>query len=358
MNTSITINSNEFAKLPDNVKMDENITWNIIISENDEDLYEPLLHDNERIALYPLNNINVWDYYKMHISTFWTATEVDLSADLHDWKFKLSSDERYYLEMILGFFAMSDFIVNENLATNFMQKVKLRELQMYYRFQMAIEDIHSTVYADMINNLVQDNTRKTELFNAVLTIPVVAKKAEWARKHIYDETKNEVEKFITRLLVFSVVEGIFFSGSFCSIFWVKKRGLMPGLTFSNELIARDEGLHRDVACYLYKNVIVNKFPEDKVIAIVKEGVELEKEFVRDALPVELIGMNSKLMTQYVEFVADHLLINLIGRKVYMTENPFPWMDMISLSSKSNFFEIKSSAYAKAENGDVKFDTDF
>lgn len=327
------------------------------ISSSPKIKHEPLLHNEERTALYPLENVEIWNFYKDHISTFWTADEVDLNDDIIDWNTKLTDNERYYLEMILGFFAMSDFIVNENLATNFMQKVSLRELQMYYRFQMAIEDIHSTVYADMINTFVKSNERKLELFNAVKTIPVVEKKANWARKHIYDNSQDEVDKFVTRLLVFSVVEGIFFSGSFCSIFWVKKRGLLPGLTFSNELISRDEGLHRDVACYVYKNLIVNKLSEDRVIEIVKEGVELEKEFVKEALPVELIGMNSELMTQYIEFVADHLLINLIGRKVYLTDNPFPWMTMISLETKTNFFEKRVSSYSKATNGEMVFDKD-
>jgi len=215
------------------------------------------------------------------------------------------------------------------------------------------------VYADMIETFVKDKTRKAELFSAIETIPVVKKKAEWARKYIYDKSTDEVEQFVTRLVVFSIVEGIFFSGSFCSIFWVKKRGLMPGLTISNEFISRDEGLHRDLACYVYRDLIVNKLSEDRVIEMVKDGVELEKEFIRDALPVELIGMNSRLMSQYIEFVADHLLANLIGKRVYFTENPFDWMNLISLETKTNFFEKRVSAYSKATNGELTFgDSDF
>jgi len=311
------------------------------------------------LALYPIENQNIWKFYKNHISTFWTAEEVDLAEDVIDWNNKLTDQERYYLEMILGFFAMSDFIVNENLAKNFISQITTKELQMYYRFQMMMEDIHSTVYADMINTFVKDKARRTELFSAVKTIPVVKKKADWAKKFIYEKTENDpVDQFVTRLIVFAVVEGIFFSGSFCSIFWVKKRGLLPGLTFSNELISVDEGMHRDVACYLYREHIANKLPESRIIQIVDEGVQLEKEFVKEALPVELIGMNSALMCEYIEFVADHLLFNLIGKKYYNATNPFPWMTLISLETKTNFFEKRVSAYAKATNGVVSFDHEF
>ena len=321
---------------------------------------EPLLNNPERLGLYPLEKPQVWQFYKDHISTFWTADEVDLTEDVNDWVNKLTDQERYYIEMVLGFFAMSDFIVNENLSVNFMNKVTLKELQMYYRFQMAMEDIHSTVYADMINTFVKNEARKAELLNAITTIPVVKKKADWARKFIYADKANSspVKQFVTRLIVFSVVEGIFFSGSFCSIFWLKKRGLMPGLTISNEFISRDEGLHRDMACYLYRDCIVNKLPEEELLTIVDEGVQLEKEFVKEALPVELIGMNSALMCQYIEFVADHLLLNLIGKKHYNAENPFPWMNLISLETKTNFFEKRVAAYAKATNGTVSFDHEF
>ena len=322
--------------------------------------FEPILHKKERIALYdtkePLTAI--WnDFYKKHISTFWTAQEIDLGDDRNDWE-KLTPDEQYYIEMVLGFFAASDFIVNENLETGFIELIKLKELQMYYRFQAMMEDIHSTVYADMINALVKNNDRREELFNAVVKIPIVKKKADWAREYIQSAQSNEVETFVTRLVVFSVVEGIFFSGSFCAIFWLKKRGLMPGLCFSNELISRDEGLHRDAACYIYKEMIENKLPEERVLDIVRDGVEIEKEFVTDALPVDLIGMNSKLMCEYIEYVADHLLNNLLGRKYYNTPNPFPWMTLISLEVKNNFFENRGSNYAKAETGDVCFDADF
>lgn len=321
-------------------------------------MYEPILHDTERIALYPIQREDIWEYYKKHISTFWTPNEVDMSTDLTDWENKLTQNERHYIEMVLGFFAMSDFIVNENLTTNFIEHIKLPELVIYYRFQMMMEDIHSTTYADILNALVNNRDRKNELFHAVITIPIVKRKAEWARRYIYQEGLDEVEQFVTRLVVFSVVEGIFFSGSFCSIFWLKKRGLMKGLTFSNELISKDEGLHRDLACHVYKSLIKNKLSDDKVISIVKDGVLLEQEFVSDALPVELIGMNATLMKQYIEYVADHLLLNLIGKRTFYTDNPFDWMTLISLQGKTNFFESRVSAYQKAEIGAIAFGGDF
>lgn len=321
--------------------------------------YEPIIHQKERLALYPILHTDIWNFYKKHMSAFWTSTEIDYSDDMKDWE-KLSNDERYYIEMVLGFFAGSDFIVNEHLCTNFIEKIKILELQIYYRFQAMMEDIHSNTYADLINAYVKNNDRKEELFNAVQSIECIKKKAEWAKKYIYnsDENENESNTFIRRMVVFSVVEGVFFSGSFCAIFWLKKRGLMPGLTFSNELISRDEGLHRDMACHIYKNHIVNKLNEDEIINIVKDGVDIEKEFVTTALPVELLGMNSLLMREYIEFVADHLLYNLIGKKYYNTQNPFPWMTLISLESKGNFFETRVNAYAKGEIGEIIFDSDF
>ena len=242
------------------------------------------------------------------------------------------------------------------IAYNFISRITLPELQMYYRFQAMIEDIHSLTYSNMINALVKDEKRRNELFSAVDNIPVVSKKAEWARKYII-ETDDEVDDFINRLIAFSVVEGVFFSGSFCAIFWLKKRGIMNGLTNSNELISRDEGLHRDVACYIYKNMIVNKKTKKQVIDIVKDGVEIEKEFVTESLPVDLIGMNSKLMCKYIEYVADHLLYNLIGEKYYNTENPFEWMNLISMEEKTNFFEIRPTAYSRADYDEISFDAD-
>ena len=321
--------------------------------------YESILHDKERVSLYPIKETGIMEFYDKHKSAFWTAEEIDLSDDMKDWK-SLTDNEKHFIEMTLGFFAASDFIVNEHLFTNFIEKISLMELQMYYRFQAMMEDIHSKTYADMINAYVKDEDRKDKLFNAVTEIPCVKKKGDWAKKHIYskDNENNEVKQWVTRLVVFSAVEGIFFSGSFCSIFWLKKRGLMPGLTFSNELISRDEGIHRDVACYIYKNLIQNKLPEQDIINIIKEAVEMEKEFVTDALPVKLIGMNSDLMCQYIEYVADHLLVNLIGKTHYNTENPFDWMVLISLDGKTNFFERRVGEYAKAEVSEINFDDDF
>lgn len=318
---------------------------------------EPIIHAKQRLSLYPIQHPDLWDFYKKHESTFWTAGEIDYSEDTKHWE-KLTVDERYYIEMVLGFFAGSDFIVNEHIATDFVEKMKYMELQIYYDFQKMIENIHSNTYADLINTLVKNNDRKIELQHAVERIPAVNKKAEWAKNYIYKNVGNETETFVRRLIAFSCVEGIFFSGSFCAIFWLKKRGLMPGLTFSNELISRDEGLHRDVACHIYKNHIVNKLEDSEVISIVKDAVEIEKEFVTDSLPVNLIGMNSNLMCQYIEYVADHLLVNLIGHRHYKTQNPFDWMSLISLENKQNFFEGRVSAYAKAEVGEIGFDDDF
>lgn len=320
--------------------------------------YEPILHDEERLSVYPLKRPDIWDFYQKHKSAFWTAEEVDLADDLNDWN-KLTNDEKYFIEMTLGFFAASDLIVNEHLSHNFIEKLTLLELQIYYRFQAMMEDIHSTTYADMINAYVTDPERKEKLFNAVKEIPCVQKKGDWAKKYIYSKNdSDEIETWVRRLVVFSAVEGIFFSGSFCSIFWLKKRGLMPGLTFSNELISRDEGMHRDVACYVYKHLIQNKLPTDSVIEIITEAVEIEKEFVTQSLPVNLVGMNSDLMCEYIEYVADHLLVNLIGQKHYNTANPFDWMVLISMQGKSNFFERRVDSYAKAEVSEIKFDDDF
>jgi ribonucleoside-diphosphate reductase beta chain len=319
--------------------------------------YEPILHDDERVSLYPLQRQDIWELYQNHKSTFWTAEEIDLSDDLNDWK-KLTKQEKYFIEMTLGFFAASDLIVNEHLSHDFIEKITLLELQIYYRFQAMMEDIHSNTYADMINAYVNDENRKDELFNSVKRIPCVQKKGQWAQKHIHSVENDEVKRWVTRLVVFAAVEGIFFSGSFCSIFWLKKRGLMPGLTFSNELISRDEGLHRDVACYVYKHLIQNKLEEEEVIAIISEAVDMEKEFVTKSLPVDIIGMNSRLMCQYIEYVADHLLVNLIGRRVYNVKNPFDWMVLISMQGKTNFFEKRVSEYSRAEVSEIRFDLPF
>lgn len=321
------------------------------------DTYEPILHDEQRLALYPVVDNHFWRWYQSHIETFWTAREIDLTMDANDWN-KLTDDERYYIEMVLGFFAASDMIVNEHLETDFIERITLPELQMYYRFQAMMEDIHTTMYADLIQTLVTDTKRRDELFHAVQTVPVVQKKAEWARSHIYKTDGNDVENFVRRLIVFACVEGIFFSGSFCAIFWLKKRGLMPGLIKSNEFISRDEGIHRDVACDVYRLRIKNKLDKDEVIKIVTDAVQIEQEFVQASLPVELIGMNSALMCEYIEFVADHLLMNLIGRRHYNGSNPFPWMSLISMNTKDNFFEVRNSNYIKGKTGKISFDEDF
>lgn len=320
---------------------------------------EPIIENDQKKCLYPIEYIKAWDFYQKHMSTFWVAKEIDFSQDINDWNNKLNDNERYYIEMVLGFFASSDFIVNEHLSHNFIDLIKPNEIQMYYRYQEMMEDIHSTTYADMINTYVQDETKKEQLFNAVTTIPTIAKKAEWAKKHIYpEENIHPVKQWVRRLVAFSAVEGIFFSGAFCAIFWMKKRGLMPGLTFSNELISRDEGLHTDFACYLYRDVIMNKLSKKEVLSIITEAVLIEHEFVQSSLPVELIGMNSKLMCTYVEFVADRLLMSLIGEKYFYSENPFEWMGLISLETKPNFFEHRVSNYSKNQNSEMNFDSAF
>lgn len=318
---------------------------------------EPLIHSDARLSLYPIVHQDIWEFYKKHESTFWTAGEIDYSEDIKHWE-TLSDEEKYYIEMVLGFFAGSDFIVNEHIATDFADKMKYLELNFYYDFQKMIENIHSNTYADLINTLVKNKKRKDELQTAVIKIPAVYKKAEWAKNYIYKNSGDEVETFVRRLIAFACVEGIFFSGSFCAIFWLKKRGLMPGLTFSNELISRDEGLHRDVACHIYKNHIINKLEESEVINIVKDAVKIEQEFVCESLPVNLIGMNSELMCQYIEYVADHLLVNLIDKRYFNKENPFDWMSLISLENKQNFFEGRVSNYSKGEVGEIDFNEDF
>jgi ribonucleotide reductase beta subunit family protein with ferritin-like domain len=296
--------------------------------------------------------------YKKAEASFWTAEEIDLATDVKDWQ-NLTKNEKHFISHVLAFFAASDGIVNENLAMNFSSEVQYTEARCFYGFQIAIENIHSEVYSLLIDTYVRDYSEKMRLLNAIETVPCVMKKAEWALKWC----NREVASFAERLLAFAAVEGIFFSGSFCSIFWMKKRGLMPGLCFSNELISRDEGMHCDFACLLYTK-LVNKLPEKAVHDIISAAVEIEKEFVRDALPVELIGMNSKLMSQYIEFCADRLIVALGYTKMYRTTNPFDWMDMISLQGKTNFFEKRVSEYAKSGVGVdsaqqvISFDEDF
>ena len=302
---------------------------------------EPILQENkDRFVLFPIKHHDMWNMYKDAEASFWTAEEVDLSSDLSDWNNKLSEDEKHFIKHVLAFFAASDGIVNENLAVNFMQEVQYPEARCFYGYQIMIENIHSETYSLLIDAYIKDPIEKDKLFHAVETLDCVKRKAEWALKWISNGS------FAERLIAFAAVEGIFFSGSFCSIFWLKKRGLMPGLSFSNELISRDEGQHCDFACLIYKQ-LVNKLNPVDVIEIIKNAVEIEKEFVTDALPVKLIGMNSDLMCQYIEFVADRLLQSLDIPKIYNATNPFDFMELISLQNKTNFFEKRVAEYQKA-----------
>ncbi|CAM9197180.1 unnamed protein product [Phaeothamnion confervicola] len=308
-------------------------------------LPEPLLAENPgRFVLFPIADDDVWQMYKKAEACFWTAEELDLAHDHKDWE-RLTDDERHFVTHVLAFFAASDGIVNENLAGNFSSEIQLPEARCFYGFQIAIENIHSEVYSLLIDTYVRDAAVKATLFNAIETVPCVAKKAAWALKWCDPRRAS----FAERLVAFSAVEGIFFSGSFCAIFWLKKRGMMPGLCFSNELISRDEGLHTDFACLLYSK-LRNKLPPATVAALVADAVNIEKEFVRDALPVELIGMNSALMCRYIEFVADRLLLALGCPRLYEASNPFDWMEMISLQGKTNFFEKRVGEYSKSGVG--------
>ncbi len=315
---------------------------------------EILLKENkDRFVILPINYPEIWEQYKKHEASFWTAEEIDLSGDMKDWE-SLNDGERHFISHILAFFAASDGIVNENLAVNFMSEVQLPEARCFYGFQIMMENIHSETYALLIDTYIKNAAEKDKLFHAIDTIPAVKKKAEWALRWIDNGS------FAERLVAFAAVEGIFFSGSFCSIFWLKKRGLMPGLTFSNELISRDEGLHCEFACLLY-GMLKNKLSEEAVTGIIKDAVVIEKEFITEALPVGLIGMNATLMQQYIEFVADRWIEALGYAKIYHTSNPFDFMEMISLEGKTNFFEKRVGDYQKAgvmQNNSVQtFSTD-
>lgn len=304
-------------------------------------MIEPILQENnDRFVIFPIEHDDIWDFYKKAEASFWTAEEVDLSSDLSDWNQKLNEDERFFISRVLAFFAASDGIVNENLAINFIQEVQYAEARCFYGFQIMIENIHSEMYSLLIDTYIKNPKEKDYLLRAIDTIDCVQKKANWALQWI------ESDNFAERLIAFAAVEGIFFSGSFCSIFWLKKRGLMPGLTFSNELISRDEGLHCDFACLLYINHIQNKLSEETVHTIIRDAVAIEKEFVTEALPVRLIGMNATLMCQYIEFVADRLLITLGYSKLWNASNPFDFMELISLQGKTNFFERRVGEYQK------------
>lgn len=314
---------------------------------------EPILvANNSRFVLFPIQHDDIWSFYKRAEASFWTAEEIDLSADLIDWEHKLNDNERHFVKHVLAFFAASDGIVNENLAENFLSEVQYTEAKFFYGFQVAMENVHSETYSLLIDTYIKDTADKNYLFNAIDTMDCVRKKADWAMRWI------DQGNFAERLVAFAAVEGIFFSGSFCSIFWLKKRGLMPGLSFSNELISRDEGLHCDFACLLYNNHVVNKLSKEQIKEIILDAVAIEKEFILDALPVKLIGMNSDLMSQYIEFVADRLLQELGNEKVFNASNPFDFMDMISIQGKSNFFEKRVGEYQKAGVLDGKNTQDF
>ena len=303
---------------------------------------EPILTaNNQRFVLFPIKYPEVWEMYKKSQASFWTAEEIDLSADQTDWDHKLTSNEKHFIGHVLAFFSASDGIVNENLCARFATEVQIPEARCFYGFQIAMENIHSETYSLLIDTYIRDPIERERLLRGVDTIPCVSKKAQWAMNWITNSSC-----FAERLVAFAVVEGVFFSGSFCAIFWLKKRGLMPGLSFSNELISRDEGMHCDFACLLY-SMLVNKLPNKTVHDIVSDAVLHEKEFLCDALPVDLIGMNATLMSQYIEFVADRLLVALQVPKLFNTPNPFDWMELISLQGKTNFFEKRVGEYQKA-----------
>ena len=311
---------------------------------------EHILQENsDRFVLFPVKYHDIWEMYKKAEHSFWTAEEIDLAQDLTDWNERLNSDERFYIKNVLAFFAASDGIVNENLAENFLKEVQYPEARCFYGFQIAIENVHAETYSLLIDTYIKDLVEREKLFKAMDNIPSVKKKADWALKWIQSDS------FAERLIAFAAVEGIFFSGSFCSIFWLKKRGLMPGLSFSNELISRDEGLHCSFATLLYTKYVKNKLSPDRIREIISQAVEIEKEFVEDSLPVSLIGMNSKLMKQYIEFVADYWLIELGCQKAYGSENPFDFMDMLSLQGKTNFFEARVSEYKKPSDRNIDYE---
>ena len=319
---------------------------------------EPILQPNDnRFVIFPIQHNDLWEWYKKQQACFWTAEEIDLQSDVIDWTTKLTDDERYFIKHILAFFAASDGIVNENLAENFVNEVQYSEAKFFYGFQIMMENVHSETYSLLIDTYVKDEGEKDRLFRAIEVFPAIRKKADWALKWI------ESDSFAERLIAFAAVEGIFFSGAFCSIFWLKKRGLLPGLTFSNELISRDEGMHADFAVHLHNNHIVNRVSPERIREIIIDALNIEREFITESLPVSLIGMNSKLMTQYLEFVADRLLLEFGCEKEYEATNPFDFMEMISLEGKTNFFEKRVSEYQKAGvksggTGSISFDSDF
>ena len=321
---------------------------------------EEILQEREnRFVLFPIDYPAIFEKYKQAVASFWTVEEVDLSKDLNDWE-GLTENERHFIEHVLAFFAGSDGIVTENLAQRFMNDIQIQEAKCFYGFQIAMENIHSEMYSLLIDTYIRDAKRKDELFNAIDRIPCIKKKAEWALKYI----ESDEATFQERLVAFAAVEGIFFSGSFCAIFWLKKRGLMPGLTFSNELISRDEGLHTEFATVIY-SMLQNKLDKSRLQQIITDAVEIEKEFITESIPCRLIGMNAELMSKYIEFVADRLLVQLGNEKHYNSENPFQFMEMISMEGKTNFFEKRVADYSKAnvsasntaENSELSFDNE-
>ena len=305
-----------------------------------------LAEENKRYVIFPIKHDDIWKMYKQAEANFWTTEELDLSKDMKDYD-SLTDNEQYFIKNVLAFFAASDGIVNENLVERFCNDVKVLEAKFFYGFQIAMENIHSETYSLLIDTYVKDIEEKARLLNAIETIPSVKKKADWSLKWINDKSAN----FGTRVIAFAAVEGIFFSGSFCSIFWLKKRGLMPGLCHSNELISRDEGLHTEFAVLMY-SMLQNKPSKETVISIIKEAVDLEIEFITESLPCNLIGMNMDLMTQYIQYVADRLLLMLGIEKQYSVQNPFDWMEMISIQGKTNFFEKRVGEYSNVANSDT------
>jgi ribonucleotide reductase beta subunit family protein with ferritin-like domain len=312
---------------------------------------ELLKEENKRYVIFPIRKDDIWQMYKKAESNFWTTEEIDLSKDYNDFK-QLTDNERHFIENVLAFFAASDGIVNENLVERFTQEVTLLEAKFFYGFQIAMENIHSETYSLLIDTYIKDTKKKTHLLNSIETIPSIKKKADWAFKWISDNSD-----FGNRVIAFAAVEGIFFSGAFCSIFWLKKRGLMPGLGHSNELISRDEGLHTEFAVLMY-HYLQNKPSKEKVYEIITEAVEIEKEFITDSLSCELIGMNATLMKQYIEYVADRLLKMLGLNSQYNSENPFDWMELISVQGKTNFFEKRVGEYSNKANPNVQTNQEF
>lgn len=340
----------------DNINMNSTNPMNMNVNPTPQ---EPLLIENpNRFVLFPIKYKDIWDMYKKAQASFWPAEEVDLSSDIDHWN-KLNESEQYFLKYILAFFAASDGIVNENLASNFCDEVQIPEARCFYGFQIAMENIHSEMYSLLIDTYIKNPEEKTMLFNAVENFPAIKRKADWALKW----TNNQNASFQERLVAFAVVEGVFFSGSFCAIFWLKKRGLFPGLSMANTQIAKDEGLHTDFAVLLYSK-IVNRLTQEKIYEIFDEAVSIECDFITNALPVELIGMNSTLMQQYIRFCADRLLYDLGYSKKYGDSNPFEWMNMISLQGKTNFFENRVTEYSipkvggNPEDNEIRMDCDF